>query len=171
MGDSRYRVRVMSRRWLFPWERMKGIYVYVLEFMLTLDKVQITSHFLYARIETWGQSILKVIQAFHTVSIALYIGCSCPVVEDMYAVDNPTTGPEHRIYRTMRTVWNAWITQNAPASGFELFPHYRTGILHFIESEHKYQDMNKIPFILFSEEKITFFLHGSGAVSTIARLT
>ena len=40
---------------------MKEIYAYVLEFMLTFDK-------------------MEVIYAFHTVRIVLYIGCSGPVV-------------------------------------------------------------------------------------------
>ena len=76
--------------------------------MLTLNKVQNTSPFI--KFEIWAQSILNVIQAFHTVRIVLYIRCSGAVVEylkriNIYAVDDPTTGPEHPIYRTMRTVW------------------------------------------------------------------
>ena len=55
-----------------------------------------------------GQSILKVVHAFHTVCIGLYIGCSGPVVMDLnkinVSVDDPITGPEHPIYRTMHTV-------------------------------------------------------------------
>ena len=56
---------------------------------------------------------LIIIQAFHTVRTVLYIGCSVPVVEYLNkinmlcAVNDPTTGPEHSIYRTMRTVCKA----------------------------------------------------------------
>ena len=53
---------------------MKSIFVYVLEFMLTVDKMQNISTLMCKNFEILGQSILKVIQAFHTVHI--YIGCS-----------------------------------------------------------------------------------------------
>ena len=57
---------------------MKGIFVYVLEFMLSLDKMQNISILMCKKFRTWGQSILKVIQAFHTECIVLYIWCSGP---------------------------------------------------------------------------------------------
>ena len=46
---------------------MKGIPIYVLKFMLTLDKMQNTSPLMWTKFEILGQSILKVIQALHTV--------------------------------------------------------------------------------------------------------
>ena len=55
---------------------MKDIFVYVLEFMLTLDKMPNISK----KFEIYGQSILKVIQAFNNVRIVLYSGCSDPVI-------------------------------------------------------------------------------------------
>ena len=81
---------------------MKQFLAYVLEFMLTFDKMQNTSPLMCTKFETWGQSILKVIQAFHSVCIVLYIGCSGPVVKCQYknqyvALNNLTTGPEHSI--------------------------------------------------------------------------
>ena len=60
---------------------MKEKFAYVLEFMLTFDKMQNNSPLLCAKFEILGQSILNAIQAFHTVHIALYIGCSGPVVK------------------------------------------------------------------------------------------
>ena len=51
---------------------MKGIFVYVLEYMLTLAKCEKSSKL---RLEH-----LKVFQAFHTVRIVLYIGCSGQVI-------------------------------------------------------------------------------------------
>ena len=62
--------------------------------MLTLDEMQNNSPLMCTKFETWGQNILKVIQAFHTVGIVLYIGCSGLVVKvldkiNMYAVNNP----------------------------------------------------------------------------------
>ena len=42
---------------------------------------QNTSPLMCTKFEIWRQSILKVIQAFHTVRIVLYIRCSGPVVE------------------------------------------------------------------------------------------
>ena len=59
---------------------MKESLAYVLELMLTFDKMQNTSPLMCTKYQSWGQSILKVIQAFHTVRIVLYIGCSGPVV-------------------------------------------------------------------------------------------
>ena len=52
------------------------MFVYVLEFMLTLDISTLT----WEKLEIYGWSILKVIQAFHTVCLVLYIRCSGPVV-------------------------------------------------------------------------------------------
>ena len=75
LSDSRYRARVISNLKI----RMKGIFIYVLQF----DKMQNTSPFMCTKFEIWAQSILKVIQSFHTVRIVLYIGCSSPVVEDL----------------------------------------------------------------------------------------
>ena len=57
------------------------MFVYVLEFMLTFDKMQNTNPLMCTKFEICGQSILKIIQAFHTVRIVLHIRCSGPVVE------------------------------------------------------------------------------------------
>ena len=53
---------------------MQEIFAYVLEFMLTFDKMQNTSPLMCTRFEIWGQSIFKVIQAFHTVHIVCISG-------------------------------------------------------------------------------------------------
>ena len=60
---------------------MKESFAYVLEFMLSFDKMQNTSPLVCTKFEILEQSILKVIQAFYAVRIVLYIGCSGPVVE------------------------------------------------------------------------------------------
>ena len=59
------------------------MFAYVLECMLNFDKVQKTNNFplMSTKFKIWGQSILKVIQAFHMVNIVLYIRCSGPVVK------------------------------------------------------------------------------------------
>ena len=57
------------------------MFAFVLEFMLTVDKMQNTNPLLCTKFEIWGKSILEVIQAVHTVCIVLYIGYSAPVVE------------------------------------------------------------------------------------------
>ena len=57
------------------------MFAYVLEFMLTFDKMQNTSPLMCTTFEVCRQSILKVIQAFHTVCIVLYIGSSGQIVE------------------------------------------------------------------------------------------
>ena len=62
--------------------------------MLTLDEMQNNSPLMCTKFEILGQNILKVIQAFHTVRIVLYIGYSGLVVKvldkiSMYAVNNP----------------------------------------------------------------------------------
>ena len=59
---------------------LKGILVYILEIILTLDKMQNTSTLMCKKFETCGQLILKVVQAFHTVRIILKFGCSGPVI-------------------------------------------------------------------------------------------
>ena len=56
---------------------MKGIFVYVLEFMLTLDEMQNISILMCKKFKIGGQSILNVI---HSVRIVLYIVCSGPVI-------------------------------------------------------------------------------------------
>ena len=57
------------------------MFTYVLEFMLTFDEMQNTNSLMCTKFEILGQSNFKAIQAFHTVRIVLYIGCSGPVVE------------------------------------------------------------------------------------------
>ena len=65
---------------IFPVKRTNEIFAYVLEFMLTFDKMQNTSPLMCTKFEICGQSILEVIQAFYTVCIVLHIGCSGPVL-------------------------------------------------------------------------------------------
>ena len=55
-------------------------FVHVLEFVLNLDKMQTISTLMHKKCEIRKQSILKVIQAFHTVRLVLYIGCYYPVI-------------------------------------------------------------------------------------------
>ena len=57
---------------------MKEIFAYVLELNLTSDKMQNTNPLMCMKFEIWGQGILEVIQAFHTVRIVLYIGVFWP---------------------------------------------------------------------------------------------
>ena len=77
---------------------MQEVFAYVLQFMLTFDKMQNTNPLMCTEFEIWGQSILEDIQA---VRIVLYIGCTGPVVECLYeTVNDPTTGPEHTHTRT-----------------------------------------------------------------------
>ena len=74
---------------------MKEICAYVLEFMLTFDKMQNTNPLMCTKFEIWGKSILEIIQAFHTVRIVLYIGYSSPVVECLNKINmkQATTRP------------------------------------------------------------------------------
>ena len=65
---------------------MKGISVYVLEFMFTLAKMQKNSTFMWKKFEIWAWSILKVIQAFHTVRILLYIRRFGPVIGSLIGI-------------------------------------------------------------------------------------
>ena len=60
-----------AKKVIFLKKRMKGILAYVLEFMLTLDKMQKISTLMCKKFEIREQTILKVIQAFRTVRIAL----------------------------------------------------------------------------------------------------
>ena len=60
-----------------PEERMEGIFVYVLEFMLTLEYYSTLMHKIS---KSEDRANLKLIKALHTVRIVLYIGCSDPVI-------------------------------------------------------------------------------------------
>ena len=89
-NDSRHSAKVTPKKcWCcccFSWKkRRKEIFAYGLEFMLTLAKMQNNSTLMWTKIEIWGWSILKVIQAFHTVCIVLCIGRSGPVVGPLTA--------------------------------------------------------------------------------------
>ena len=46
--------------------------------------------------------------------------------------------------------------QNALPSDFEHFVHLSTDILHFIQSKHKFQNININAFYPFFQEKFTF---------------
>ena len=48
---------------------MKEIFAYVLEVLLKFYKMQNTNPLMCTKFEIWGQSILEVIQAFHTLHI------------------------------------------------------------------------------------------------------
>ena len=61
------------------------------------------------KFEIWGQSLLKVIQAIHTVHIVLYIGCSGPVVECLTKTNMLQSTIRPLDQNTWCTVWNAWI--------------------------------------------------------------
>ena len=107
---------------------MKENFAYVLEFMFTFDKMQTTSPLMCTKFEILGQSILKVIQVFHTVRIVLYIGCSGQVIEWLNKSICCSQGPDHRA-RTPDKLNYAYIMKtlnnikNTPASVFELFSH------------------------------------------------
>ena len=72
--------------------------------MLTFDKMQNAIPLMCTKFEMWGQSILKVIQAFHTVRIVLYIGCSGPVVLCLNKINmlQSTTQPLGQNTRNMK---------------------------------------------------------------------
>ena len=91
LSESRYSAIVMPECDFFPGKR----FAYVLEFMLTFDKMQTTNPLMCTNFEIWGQDILEVIQAFHTVCIVMYIGCSGPVVECLSKINmnQSTTRP------------------------------------------------------------------------------
>ena len=79
----------MPKRRLLPKKRTKEIFVYVLECLLSLDKMQTIGNLLYKQFEISEQSILKVIQVFHNVCIVLYIECSGPVIRFSIATQWP----------------------------------------------------------------------------------
>ena len=62
---------------------MKESFAYVLEFMPTLGKMQDNSTLLLKNSKSEARAFLKVIKAFQTVPIVLYIGCSGPVVRSL----------------------------------------------------------------------------------------
>ena len=122
--------------------------------------------------EIWGQSILEVIQAFHTVRIVVYILCSGPVVEclkiSIWNIQWPyhwARTPDIQNYAySMKSLSNF---QNALASVFEVFSHLSTVILHFSWSKHKFQNISRSFFHPLFQEKITFISKG-GLLVTIA---
>ena len=74
---------------------MKEIFAYVLEFMLTFDKMQNTNPLKCTKFANLRTEHMEVIQVFHTVRIVLYIGCSGPVDECLNKINmkQPTTQP------------------------------------------------------------------------------
>ena len=61
---------------------MEGIFVYVLEYMLTLvslDKMQNISFLICKSSKSEGRALKIIRQASHIVCIVLHIGCSGPV--------------------------------------------------------------------------------------------
>ena len=106
---------------------MKRMFAYVLELTLTFDKMQNTNPLMCTKFEIWGQSILEVIQDFHTVSKVLK-GCSGPVVEclnksiwNSQRPDHWARTPDFQDYAySMKSLNNF---QNAPVSDFEPFSH------------------------------------------------
>ena len=107
---------------------MNEIFANVLEFMLTFVKMQNTNPSMCTKFEIRWQSILEVIQVFHTVRIVLYNGCSGPVVECLNKINmkQSTTRPlgqntrysEQNYAYSMKSLNNF---QNAPASDFNFF--------------------------------------------------
>ena len=105
---------------------------------------------------------MKVIQAFHTVRIVLYIRCSGPVVECLNkinmlqsATDHWARTPDIQNYAySMKSLDNF---QNVPASDFELFSHLSTVILHISLCKHKFKNIRKTFFHPLFQEKITIF--------------
>ena len=73
----------------------KENFAYILEFMLTFEKMQNTNPLMCTKFEIWRQGILEVIQALHTVRIVLYIGCFGPGVECLNKINmkQSTTRP------------------------------------------------------------------------------
>ena len=51
LSDSRYSTRVMPECDFFPEKRMKEMFAYVLEFMLSFDKMQNTNPLMYKKYE------------------------------------------------------------------------------------------------------------------------
>ena len=67
---------------------MKYVFSNVLGFMLPLAKIPNSSTLMGKKnSKSEAGALLKVIQAFHIVCIALYIGCSGPMVESLAATD------------------------------------------------------------------------------------
>ena len=94
LSDSCYSARVIPKMWFVSWEEEERNFAYVLEFMLTFDKMQNTHPLMCTTFETSWQGTLEVIQSFHNVRIVLYMGCSCPGVECLNKINmNQWTTP------------------------------------------------------------------------------
>ena len=102
---------------------MKESLAYVLECMLTCDKMQNINPLMCTKFEIWWQSILEVIKAFHIVRIILYIWCSGPVVECLNKIsqllDHWARTPDIKNYAYSMKSLNSF--QNAPVSDMNFF--------------------------------------------------
>ena len=85
----------MPKMRLFPEKEDERNFCFYSGIMLTFDKMQKTIPLMSTNFGIGGQSIFKAIQAFHTIRIVLYIGCSGPVVECLNKINmlQSTTGP------------------------------------------------------------------------------
>ena len=87
---------------------MKGIFVYVMEFMLSIDKMQYISTLNVPKALNLRAEHFERFQAFHTVRIILYIGCSGPVIDCNILIlfRHSTTGTMPLTTQILRTVTN-----------------------------------------------------------------
>ena len=88
---------------------MKGIFVFVLEFMLTLHKVQNSNSLMCTKFKIWAAEHFKSYSSFSYCAHSSVYRVFWPSSRvskkiNMYALNDPTTGPEHPIYRTMHTI-------------------------------------------------------------------
>ena len=104
---------------------MREILVNALEFMLTFDKMQNTSPLMCTKFEIWGKSILKVIQAFHTIRTVLYIGSVVEYLNKINMLQSTTWSltrtPDVQNYNYAYSMKSLNNFQNAPASDFNFF--------------------------------------------------
>ena len=77
----------MPKIGFFLKKRMEGFFVNVLEFRLSFNQMQNTSPLMCTKFRNLRAEHFEIIQAFHTVRIVLYIGCSGPVVEDLNKIN------------------------------------------------------------------------------------
>ena len=153
---------VMSKMWIFLEKWVKEISANVLEFMLTFAKMQDDSTLMWKK--------LRKLRLKHFESYASFWHCTHSFVYRVFwssgrvvhcfisiLFRHSTTGPEHPIYITMRTVWKAWITSKVLSPQLSNFVHLK-GLVFCILSKVSINSRTeaKISFIPFFRKKITF---------------
>ena len=137
--------RVMPKCDFFLKKEDQENFAYVLELMLTFDKMQYAQSLESEDRAFWKLFRLFIMYAWFYISgvLAQYSSVYIKSICCSQRPDHWARTP--RIYRPIRTVWKAWITSKMLQPQISNFVHIRELLfLRFSRSKHKFQTISKI---------------------------